>query len=254
MDSPVDNGRWLTYGEIAAIRRTTRASAERLARRMKWRRQSGNDGFARVMVPAAFLARAGERAKDSPRDERGEVPPAPDVFQAALSMLEKQLAREGARADKAEATVAELRLRNEDLTVRVDEAEERADRALIAAREAQGAAEEAERRAETETMARAEAEADAAELRRAEAVRKARGRWARLKAAWRGERRTKARDDTEEQNKLRAYGAATVSAALFMYGFIPALFTWNETHSVSKAEFTKAVICWVAGALTFRRR
>src|SRR4051794_1650567 len=49
-------GRWLTYDELAAVRGIKRIGAVRLAQRMKWRRTAGNDGKARVLVPAASLA------------------------------------------------------------------------------------------------------------------------------------------------------------------------------------------------------
>jgi hypothetical protein len=49
------NGRWLTYGEIAASRGTSRIAAVRLTQRHKWRRQMGNDGLARVLVPPNML-------------------------------------------------------------------------------------------------------------------------------------------------------------------------------------------------------
>ncbi len=39
-----DGGAWMTKRELASIRRISVASADRLARRMKWRKQPGNDG------------------------------------------------------------------------------------------------------------------------------------------------------------------------------------------------------------------
>ena len=46
-----DDIRWLTYAEIGRARGISTASANRLAFRRKWRRQTGNDGIARVAVP-----------------------------------------------------------------------------------------------------------------------------------------------------------------------------------------------------------
>ena len=44
-------GRWLTYRQIADLRRISKASAERLVRRHKWRRQEDNEGVTRALVP-----------------------------------------------------------------------------------------------------------------------------------------------------------------------------------------------------------
>jgi hypothetical protein len=57
---------------------------------------------------------------------------------------------------------------------------------LEQAEESREAAAELHRQVEAAQIAQAEAEADAAELRQAEAARQGRGRWARLRAAWRG--------------------------------------------------------------------
>ena len=44
--------RWMTYAEIAAALKLPSAKAgEAKARRAKWERMLGNDGFARVAVP-----------------------------------------------------------------------------------------------------------------------------------------------------------------------------------------------------------
>jgi hypothetical protein len=187
MDGPHDfegDGRWLTYGELAIIRGTTRPSAERLARRMKWRRQAGNDGFARVFVPVAFLERAGDKAKDGPHEEQGAPPRDFDTaiaFQDALAALREAHAGEIAaligRATAAESFAAELRARLDDMQSKLSDAQGE----LAAAKE------DASRELEAVQMALAEAQADAAELRQAEAVRRARGLLVRLRAAWRGE-------------------------------------------------------------------
>ena len=47
-----DDVRWMTYAELGQARGISTASATRLAFRRKWRRQGGNDGIARVAVPA----------------------------------------------------------------------------------------------------------------------------------------------------------------------------------------------------------
>jgi hypothetical protein len=84
----------LTYAELSSRRGISRASAERLARRRKWKRVIGNDGVARVAVPpdAATLA------PDDPLDIRGlRADPVP-ALRAAVDTLRDQLKREGDRA------------------------------------------------------------------------------------------------------------------------------------------------------------
>src|SRR5262249_10415905 len=44
-------GVWMTYDEIAVARRIERIGAVRLVQRHRWRRQAGNDGKARILVP-----------------------------------------------------------------------------------------------------------------------------------------------------------------------------------------------------------
>ena len=119
MDAPLESdeaGRWMTYGQLAAARRISRSSAERLARRMKWSRLGGNDGFARVLVPVAFIEPAGDKGKDRPREGQGEAPPgthAAAAFQTAMAavreahagevgVLRDQLANSEKRAVRAE--------------------------------------------------------------------------------------------------------------------------------------------------------
>jgi hypothetical protein len=47
----VGNGaRRMTYAELANVRGISAASAERLVRRRRWPRQTGNDGIVRVLV------------------------------------------------------------------------------------------------------------------------------------------------------------------------------------------------------------
>ena len=213
MDAPLEldeAGRWMTYGALAKIRGITRPSAERLARRMKWRRQGGNDGFARVLVPVAFIEPAGDRAKDRPHEGQGEPPRDSDAsvaFQAALIAVREAHAGEvvalQTRANVAESFAAELRVQLDDAqselamaraqvldAVRTTAAIERAEAGLR--HELDGAKAEASEatglRLELEAaqIGLSEAQADAAELRQAEVARKGRGRWARLRLAWRG--------------------------------------------------------------------
>jgi hypothetical protein len=67
-DSPAD-GRWMTLAELATSRRISVASAARLMRRRRWRRQPGNDGHIRVWVP---IGEQEPKAEDRP-DARPDV-------------------------------------------------------------------------------------------------------------------------------------------------------------------------------------
>lgn len=201
MDSTQDmtgENRWLTYGQLASVRRISRGSAVRLARRMKWARQAGNDGFARVLVPVAWQEPAGDRTRDNPDDTHEEGPRASDAsvaFQAALIAVREAHAGEvsalTSRANIAELFAAELRVQLDELRGKLTDAQA-AERSM-AERDSHevGRAVEAEadlrRELEAAQIALSEAEADAAELRQAEDARKGRGRWARLRGAWRGE-------------------------------------------------------------------
>ena len=49
-----DDGRWLTYSELAKARSISKESAERLVRRHRWRRQTDNHGLTKVFVPASW--------------------------------------------------------------------------------------------------------------------------------------------------------------------------------------------------------
>jgi hypothetical protein len=48
-------GAWMTKTELARARRISIASVDRLIRRKGWRRQPGNDGRVRVLVPSDAL-------------------------------------------------------------------------------------------------------------------------------------------------------------------------------------------------------
>jgi chromosome segregation ATPase len=51
-----DDGRWLTYPELATVRGIDKPSAIRLATRKKWRRQRDNHRVVRVLVPPEWLS------------------------------------------------------------------------------------------------------------------------------------------------------------------------------------------------------
>jgi hypothetical protein len=185
VDSPdmAPDGRWLSYAELAEVRGITRKAAARLALRHRWRRQPGNDGATRVLVPP------GNERRQAPRDDGALAPPS-DTTAAAVWRERAQVAERRvdaadtdrrsaialaeqtvtlltdavARADRAETAIAAERQRADALRDRLDGMQRDLD---AARRWAQDAAQ------------------DANAMRQAEAERKGRGRWARLRAAWR---------------------------------------------------------------------
>jgi hypothetical protein len=110
-DIPPDEsgeGKWLTYDEIASLRGIGRESAIKLVHRTKWRRQKGNDGSARILVPPNLLTPS--TRKRSPDNSSGHSPEfsrAIKAFEAGLAALREQLAVANSRAEKVESDAAE---------------------------------------------------------------------------------------------------------------------------------------------------
>ena len=101
--------RWMTYAEIAtALRLPSAKAGESKARRAKWERRIGNDGFARVAVPLPVL-------EDLPPlrrvvEETTEAPPLPPTGNIAMDLrgaYEAVIAETLRRASTAEARLAE---------------------------------------------------------------------------------------------------------------------------------------------------
>jgi hypothetical protein len=208
------DGRWMTYGELARARSIDRQSAVKLVRRQHWRRQPGNDGEVRIFVPSEGLSRV--TAKDETRDEARPIAPDMTAFETALAAIEAAHASEVAvlreRADAAEMSRVAAQAMADRALVHLAEAEMRAeadrahaDQAIAGERaradalrdrvetlqvqlaqlEAEGAASDIQAAELTAQLKQARSEAQ--EAAAAEAARKGRGRWARLRAAWRGE-------------------------------------------------------------------
>jgi hypothetical protein len=234
------NGRWLTYSELATIRGINRASAVKLVQRERWPRSSGNDRqrTVRVLVPEDWLA----PAKESPPDTANSLGMSGE-YTGILAALTFRAERAEERADEANKR-ADIAIILADRTLaQLAEASTRANEAEKALIGERHRADQAETELEAARIAQAEAEADAADLRssvtRAElaagvsqerltqveaeaselrrrleaaesavgsaehnmasaalvaeelakqaAERKEQGRWARLRAAWRGE-------------------------------------------------------------------
>jgi hypothetical protein len=202
-------GRWLTYRQIADLRRISKASAERLVRRHKWRRQEDNQGVTRALVPPEWADAHPDRLTDSSPDIRGDstpdITPSIAAFEAALAAMHGAKDAEISTLREANVTLRDQLAQSVTL---IDGFREERDRAQARADHAEAAWDRAEQGRDGE-RARADAlrdrfeglqhDLDAArrlaqeaqqaadELQRGEEARKGRGRLARLRAAWRGE-------------------------------------------------------------------
>jgi hypothetical protein len=221
---PGEDGRWLTYRELAESRQIDRHSAVKLALKHGWRRQRDNHNVLRILVPVEWLA---PRGRGMPKATDAAMPQgmpegmaqgtdfthAINAFDAALTALREQLERseQGREAERARAERLDLLIETERGRVLAVEAktvaaDQRADHAQAAVRdlrahaaalqaelaEAKAAVEGAdELRAQVEALNRQLAAAQAATqaveaVKAAETERQARGLLARLRAAVRG--------------------------------------------------------------------
>ena len=154
-----EDGRWLSYAELAELRGITRKAAIRLTQRDQWRRQPGNDGATRVFVPGDIASR------QTPRDDG-----VPDDFPAkALAVLEAALIEANKRADAALALADRTLAQLADANARADRSEVRADAAEQLAKQTQSEAQDALQRAEVAD--RADDAATVAERATADALR-----------------------------------------------------------------------------------
>ena len=173
MDDLAEPGdRWVTFAELAALRGTSKRAAVMLVRRHGWRRQRNNAGHTLALVPATWLAHAandqtgggsGHSADYSDGQSSADVVPMlvalRSTFDAAMSALREGHEREMSALQAAHA--GDVRALRSQLA----EAETARDQARAEARDAREAAND---------------------LRRREATWWQQGRWARLRAAWRG--------------------------------------------------------------------
>lgn len=170
-DDAGSTGQWMTYDEIAAARGTSRIAAVRLVQRHKWRRQAGNDGKARALVPPDMVQPEHVIPPDAPdvaSNTAGDVTGHNQLLAGAIAALEDAVQALREQLERSEAG-------------RTDE-RQRADRAELAT---------IELRAQIEALNTRLAQTKAAvqgadELRAADDARRAMSRWRRLRQAWRG--------------------------------------------------------------------
>lgn len=151
--------RWVSYDELAKVRGIERIGAVRLVQRKRWRRQKGNDGHARVLVPLDELVKvrgtyagtdrgslayedapdgasddAGNGAGNGAREDAGTIA----AFHRAMTVLAKatgselatlkaQLAETQGRCTKAETALADERSRLDQARTQLDAERGRAD-------------------------------------------------------------------------------------------------------------------------------
>ena len=170
----------MTYAELAEARGIDKASALKLAFRHKdWPRRKNNRGQMQVCVPPDWAA-GQDKSMDDAADASIDLSGITNSFDAALAVLRERAEAADQRADRAEQALAGERSRADVLRERLDvQAAE-----LTTARVGQ---EQAETAAAADRAARGQAEVEAKQLREAEAARQSLGRWARIRAAWRGE-------------------------------------------------------------------
>lgn len=219
MDGRADNGadaepgsRWLTHRQLAGIRGISTASAIKLALRHGWRKQKDNRGTVRCLVPPEWINSQGDRQAGTSADERAdvgadkssEISVLRGAYEAALEANKAQIDALGGQIEALKGEIAAKAALIEGLEAQRHgffTAEARANRAEEAAAgeraradalrdQLEIAQEELRQASEASDQVRQrarEAEDGLEALRQADEVRKARGRWTRIMAAWRGE-------------------------------------------------------------------
>ena len=119
-----DGARRMTYAELAESRRISVSSAERLVRRRHWRRQVGNDGVVRILVP---LDDARDRRQHADSDKGLSVRTSPEDIRTSgdvrgtIRTLEPAVRTLGEQLEAANSSLLSERRRAEQAEHRVDE-------------------------------------------------------------------------------------------------------------------------------------
>jgi predicted nucleic acid-binding Zn-ribbon protein len=218
--------RWLSYHQIAGLRGISRASAERMVRKHRWRRTVNNHGVTVAAVPLDYAEPERSNPPERPRERSGEIRPDLSALERAIDTLREQLVRERDRGDIATTErdavreeIAGLRVQLAEVRIAAEGRVQALEAEISAAREAAAAAVTRADRSDATVSAervrtddlrsrleaaqadlaaargaagRADAQAEAAQAKAREAARlleaaQAGGRWARLRRAWRGE-------------------------------------------------------------------
>jgi hypothetical protein len=153
-----DDGRWLTYPELAAVRDIDKPSAIRLASRQKWRRQRDNRRVVRVLVPSDWLSPRYQSPDQSMEWSGRDMDRSSDRqadFAAALAAVQAAHAGEVAALH---GQVAGLKTLADRSMEQLAEATTRAESAETAQRQAEQALAEERKRADRLELAQAKLE------------------------------------------------------------------------------------------------
>jgi hypothetical protein len=103
-----EDGRWLTYDQIAVLRRIDKPSAIKLATRHRWKRRKSNRGQVQVLVPVDWFDRARDRRdKYAEKSEDSAVVTAlQKAFDTALAAKDETISELRAALDRALAASA----------------------------------------------------------------------------------------------------------------------------------------------------
>ena len=147
--------RWLTYHELAEALGCSSVAAKSRAKRARWRRQTGNDGLARVLLPEGTELRPvrprtatgsvpGPTPRTAAESAPGSQPRTEAEWLARLERLQTELTELARKLGAAEADAASARSAMDELRQDRDVWRARAERLTTA----EGRADAAEERAE----------------------------------------------------------------------------------------------------------
>lgn len=189
-DATTPDGQWMTVAELATARGISKGSVDRLARQRRWRRQPGQQGQVRLLVPHDAFQSAGEKPAELPSDGQSDRQSA---VSRALRERVKVAEQRAERAEKRARDAEQARVAAEAAATR-----ERDRAAMLIARAEAGLAAERQARVAAEAAAENIVPMDRAvqiaiqveaaqlrQLRQAEAARRTRSLLSRLWAAWR---------------------------------------------------------------------
>jgi hypothetical protein len=127
-----DTDRWMTFTELSEARGISRASASKLVRRRKWRRQTDNHGTVRILVPPDAMDSPSDgptvSLPDSPRNRPSDSPSdtirAISALEAAVAAMQEQQERERAAlrelVEEQRARAARAEQHGDDLTIQIE--------------------------------------------------------------------------------------------------------------------------------------
>jgi len=188
---------WMTKEELAAAHRISIGSANRLISHRRWKRQSGDDGRTRILVPRRWAKgrpSMDTAATDAPMKANSEVSTACDrgagivhVLREEVVSLRVELETEKSARRKAELERDQARLAQKTAEHALSETRQQAEQAIQTAEALRKAKESRAAEDRAEQVTREAAAAQLRHLTEAMAARRSLNLWGRLQLAWRGE-------------------------------------------------------------------